>query len=108
MVQSALELDDYIKTYSPEKIEAYKKKLIEYYEQKEFQFDWSAYYWPQLFLFWSIDEGVDFADENSIFMALAHACAWNVEMKTEITLDEFFGLLKDAQGSFSVIKNFDL
>ena len=91
LITNAMQYDWELKTFAPEAIEEYVVAIQNYITEYSIEIDWNTENFGKLFMVWNFPD-VDLSNLGSVYNAIANAWAWNVSMKTGVSLEMFFDL----------------
>ena len=103
LIEQAMNFDFEIKTFAPEAIAEYVVAIGEFIAKNEIVIDWNTEDFGQLFMIWGFKE-VDLTNVESVYNAIANAWAWNVSMKTGVTLEMFFDIFINVEDYMEFIR----
>ena len=103
LIEQAMNFDWEIKTFAPEAIAEYVVAIGEFIAKNEIVIDWNTEDFGKLFMVWGFQE-VDLTNVESVYNAIANAWAWNVSMKTGVTLEMFFDIFINVEDYMEFIR----
>lgn len=91
LIMNAMQYDFELQAYAPEAIAEYVVAIGSYITENSIEIDWTNANFGKLFMVWGFPD-LELTDVDAVYNAIANAWAWNVSMKTGVSLEMFFDL----------------